>query len=335
MKSLDVIWQKSNCTVRMCESRFFNDVFFGIRVKMSSSDSALISARCEYLEHLSSIIGPYVLEIISGMWFASKRRVRSFQQMLQEIPRWNVAQFEEHTRAIEARARYVDKLIAAVLIATVKLLASIKVHDGEENVRLKLPTNEAFISKVFIKTARIFYESPDLVRESANQKLQAVQIAVEKAVRDMLPLADLLDSYTASGGGVEKVTETLAETEDEAEAVEEVKAEIDAEAEAVVEEESSLDREDDGAEVEEGEGTTKRISFEDHGGGFSHPPQDVSPPVPMHAYGAPPAPPATSPYLPQQAPPQPHYGAIPPAPPAPLMQGVQPLRADAQETIDW
>lgn len=304
---------------------------------MSSSDGALINARIEYIENLSDSIAPYILEVITGLWMESKRRVRAFQQALQAIPRWNSEQFAEHTRAIESRARYVDKLIAAVLIATVKLLASIKVHDGEEQVRLKLPTTDAFVAKVFVKTARIFYESPDLIRDSTNQKLQAVQIAVEKAVRDMLPLADLLTSYTAGGGNS---TPAEADVEEEP-AIEEEPEPKEDEPEPVEEEEDDgMVHEDDGAAhavtEDEGEGATKRIAFDDHGA------QQAPPQAPMHEFGdAPVAPaPTPAPYYTQQAPPpppQPQFGSIPPAPPAPPAYGGAPpsLRPGAQEKIDW
>lgn len=302
---------------------------------MSSSESALINARCEYLDALTESIAPYVLEVVTGLWIGSKRRVRAFQQSLQEIPRWNSEQFEEHTRAIESRARYVDKLIAAVLIATVKLLASIKVHDGEEQVRLKLPTTDAFVAKVFVKTARIFYESPDLIRDSTNQKLQAVQIAVEKAIRDMLPLADLLTSYTAGGNN----SSAEAEVEEEPPIEEEVEPKVE-ESEPVEEEDDGMGHEDDGITSpvveDEGEGATKHISFEDHGAQQAQAP----PQVPMHEFGAAPAAPPPAPYYAQQAPPppsQPQFGGIPPAPPAPPAYGGAPqtLRPDAQEKIDW
>ena len=304
---------------------------------MSSSESALINARCEYLEQVSDLLAPHILEVVTGMWVESKRRVRAFQMALQTIPRWNSEQFSEHTRAIESRARYLDKLIAAVLIATVKLLASIKVHDGEEQVRLKLPTNEAFVAKVFVKTAKIFYESPDLIRDSPNQKVQAIQIAVEKAVRDMLPLADLLTSYTAGGGN-----SASAEADVEEEPAAEEEAETKEEGPEAVEEDEDggMVHEDDGAAhaavEDEGEGATKHIAFDDHGA------QQAPLPAPMHEFGAPPPAPAPAPvpYYAQQPPPpppQPQFGSIPPAPPAPpTYGGAHPsLRPGAQEKIDW
>ena len=53
---------------------------------MSSSESALINARIEYLESLADLMAPHILEVIAGMWVESKRRVRAFQQALQAIP---------------------------------------------------------------------------------------------------------------------------------------------------------------------------------------------------------------------------------------------------------
>ena len=302
--------------------------------KNQPADGVLVNARLEYLYQLTDACGPYIVNHINELWVESKRRVRAFQEALQGIPRYNSAAFETHTCAIVARAPYLDKLIAAVLIATVKLLASIKVGDGEEQVRLKLPTNEAFLSKVFVKTARIFYESPELIREPYAQKILAVQIAIEKAIRDMLPLADLLTSYTADGAGA-------AEAEAEAEA--EVEPEPEPEPEPEAEEDEDEEAE---AEAEENEGETeapeeeKRVSF----GQAQQPPvAPAAAPAPAYIDATTPIP-AIAPQAPQAAyAPQTQFVPQAPqaqAPPLPLpaqQAYAQPpqLRADAEEKIDW
>lgn len=285
--------------------------------RSSASDAVLVSARIEFIEQLNDAIAPYVIQTVEGLWVESKRRVRAFQELLQGIPRWNSVAFEGHARAIESRSPDVGDLIASVLIATVKMMASIKIGDGDEQIRVKIPTNDAFISKVFVKTARIFYESPDLIRESAFQKRTVVQLAIERAIRDMLPVADLLASYTSSGSGVgvtknETVAEEPAPCEPEPVAEQEVEVE-----EEVFEEPEPV-------------GETKRVEFApSHPAEFAHThaptaqdfgaSQTVAPafqeeprPEPQQAFG---------------------QSAIPPPPPPPpAHQGA--LRGDASE-IDW
>lgn len=296
------------------------------------ADAVLINARLEYIEQLTDAIGSYVVGKIAELWVESRRRVRAFQELLQGIPRWNSTVFEAHAIAICSRAPYLDKLIAAVLIATVKLLASIKIGDGDEQVRLKLPTNEAFLSKVFVKTARIFYEAPELIREPYAQKVLAVQLAIEKAIRDMLPLADLLDSYTSSAGGGAAAEAPEAEPEEEKDGESEPDEEAKAEEENEGEGESAGD---DEAEVE------KRVSFGQQPDAAAAPPpfalQQFQPqPAALPGGGEIPAPPLQAPAPAMAAVP---YAAAPPlAPPQLQQQQQQPqqqLRPDAEEKIDW
>jgi hypothetical protein len=294
------------------------------------SSAVLVSARIEFIEQLNDAIAPYVIQIIEGLWVDSKRRVRAFQELLQGIPRWNSVAFEGHTRAIESRSPDVGDLIASVLIATVKMMASIKIGDGEDQIRVKIPTNDAFISKVFVKTARIFYESPDLIRDSAFQKRTVVQLAIERAIRDMLPVADLLASYTSgSGANVSKnIPEPIEEPVAEEEVVEEEIVEP-----APVEEEYDED---------EPVGETKRVEFgapighqETFGDSYGETNVNAAP-APAPAFVEEPA--AQTHQM--QAPSNPfgQQTGIPPPPPPPIAPTTQShggaLRNDASE-IDW
>ena len=216
---------------------------------MSSSDAALIvNARVEYVEQLSDLVGPYLLDVFGRLWKEARGSYRRFQTGLKEIPRWNSTTFEEHAKAVEARGPYLDKLIAAVLIASVKLLSSVKMSSSTEQIHLKLPTNEAFVNKVFVKAAHLFYDTPTLIEAGPEQKLNAVQLAIEKAVRDMLPLSDLLQSYIGSDG--------QANTKPESE-----KAESEAAEESEEEdEEKPEDEEEEAADAEPPADETKQVS---------------------------------------------------------------------------
>jgi hypothetical protein len=294
----------------------------------------LVSARIEFIEQLNDAIAPHVISTIEGLWLEARRRVRAFQELLQGIPRWNSCIFEGHAREIESRSPDVGDLIASVLIATVKMMASIKIGDGDEQIRVKIPTNDAFIAKVFVKTARIFYESPDLIKDSAFQKRTVVQLAIERAVRDMLPVADLLASYTSSGSGVgvekkkeDKVEETVIEAEEENENEEEA-----------ADEPEVAEEENEGEEAEP-VGETKRVEF---GAPHSHSQyeQQAQDQAPTYAPAPAPAPTAVPAFVEEPraaypAPPPPSYqSGIPPPPPPPQFQQQSALRSDASD-IDW
>lgn len=304
--------------------------------RSSTSDAVLVSARIEFIEQLNDAIAPYIIHVVESLWQDSKRRVRAFQELLQGIPRWNSVVFESHSRTIESRYPDVGDLIASVLIATVKMMASIKIGDGDEQIRIKIPTNDAFIAKVFVKTARIFYESPDLIRESSFQKRTVVQLALERAIRDMLPVADLLASYTSGF----KIGGNEAPKEVEPEVCEEVQEEIEEKKDDITPQNNDDFEYENEEGVQEGDfetvGETKRVelsgsshnahvetshdSFESGTGAFREPA--------TQSLFVPPAPQVQTS----------HASSIPPPPPPPpqfqTQQQPQALRGDAAD-IDW
>lgn len=284
---------------------------------MSSTDAALIvNARVEYLEQLTDLIGPYVIETFLKMWRDARGSLRRFQTELKAIPKWGSTEFEEHTRVIQERGRRLDgescdmdKLIAAVLIASVKMLSSVKMSSTTEQVHLKLPTNQAFVRKVFVKAAGIFYNNPGIIEDRADKRMDAVQLGIEKAVRDLLPLNDLLASYIGTEG--KGVTEEEDKPEPEPEAEEE---EQEAEDEAKDEQEQEPVRE------------TKQVNIDDEPVYTPAPPQPAPVPPPVAQFGQPDQP---------QPQPQPqHQPQAHPQPQQPQPQAQQPLRHDAGD-IDW
>ena len=88
-----------------------------------------------------------------------------FQLKLREIPTWNSEVVRQHTAAIEAKVPYLSELVAAAFVSFVKVMSSIKLRAGEQkhNIRLTLPTNDAFVHRVFINVARDLYEVRQLL----------------------------------------------------------------------------------------------------------------------------------------------------------------------------
>ena len=158
----------------------------------------LLDAKNIYVNQLSEAMGPYVLKTIESVYAettqagSSKVLIR-FQQRLKEIPVWNSSVVEQHAANIEARFPYLGDLIAAAFVAYVKVMSSIKLRADKPNIRLKLPTNTAFVHKAFVNVARDFYAAPQM---AANPALYGgMRVAIERTIRDMLPIKDILKAY--------------------------------------------------------------------------------------------------------------------------------------------
>ena len=159
----------------------------------------LIDAKREYVGQLTDVLAPYVINYIARMYVTAQQQGKAptltFQRFLKEIPVWNSATIRERTVEIQSKYTFLSDLIAACFVAYVKILSSVKLHNQKPNIRLKLPTNDSFVHKVYVNVAREFYTAPSLISSDRATKISIVKQAVEASVRDMLPIEDILKAY--------------------------------------------------------------------------------------------------------------------------------------------
>lgn len=158
----------------------------------------LLDAKNIYVNQLSEAVGPYILKTMEALYAETTEAGSSkvwlrFQAKMKQIPLWNSTLVETHAAAIEAKYPYLADLIAAAFVAYVKVMSSIKLRDDKPNIRLKLPTNPAFVHKAFVNVARDFYNAPQLGHTT--NAYQGMRSAIEKTIRDMLPIQDILKAY--------------------------------------------------------------------------------------------------------------------------------------------
>lgn len=173
---------------------------------MDNLTPLLLDAKEEYLGQVTDVLAPFVLTTFRDMYAeAAKHKGKvllSFQRSLREIPAWNSHVVRTHTQDIEVRYKSLGKLIAALFVSVVKIMSSIRLsRDRQPNIRLKLPSNDAFVHQVYIQTAREFYNTPTLINENRTVRINTVREGVRAAVREMLPIDEILTAYL--GGSVD------------------------------------------------------------------------------------------------------------------------------------
>lgn len=171
---------------------------------------AIANARKEYVLRLHNTIAPFVLKFLDETFDTAVDRVglrqaiKESQRALTQVPGWNSAVIRERTAAIEQKEPALHSLITAAFVSFVKILSSIRISDGNPKMKLKVPSSDTYVHRVFYLTAKTFYHNPKLLRprptdeEHMNQRWSAVYDAVENAVRDMLPMKDILSVYLSS-----------------------------------------------------------------------------------------------------------------------------------------
>jgi hypothetical protein len=182
---------------------------------MGDLTALLLDAKAEYRLQMEEVVTPSIVDTISTMWTSSMHEggrrdgIYLFQQRLREIPGWNATTISNKTREITYVYPYFEDLIAACIIAQLKIMSSIKLSQEKPTVQLKLPTTDTFLHELYIQTAKRVYDDPFMLQGSSNFELvlaPVVSDAIEKTIRKLIPFKDVLIAYLQNGGD-EKVAE--------------------------------------------------------------------------------------------------------------------------------
>lgn len=123
-------------------------------------------------------------------------RLLTFQMQLRAIPKWSAVTVAKWVDKVLAACNCFEELVTALFLSHIKLLSSIRL--GQATLKVKIPRNEKFIHAVMILAAKGFYEDPMIFRhKNAAAKARVLSHALNKTVRDMLPLKELLQEYLA------------------------------------------------------------------------------------------------------------------------------------------
>lgn len=175
----------------------------------------------------------------------SKHVLRTFQEKLQAIPKWNsMIITKEYDRfKINSNCLWLDKLVKASFIAEFKHSTS---KSNSAKIKLDIPKSQDFIHICYIEIARSLWCKPQLMFEgyqNDTRKINDEEInmiireKINKVIKDLLPLEQMVSSFL-------KVEEEIYNSDDDEK--HSVKGGGD------VYEDSSEDEDGDGEEEDEG-----------------------------------------------------------------------------------
>ena len=172
----------------------------------------LLDAKKEYVTRLTELMTPIIVSHFDQFYGAAceenrRKAVVGFQKQLLEIPGWNSMIVKQYTAEIEQRYGFLSQLIAAVFVTHVKVLSSIRLSNEKPTIQLRIPSDDAFVHRVYMFAAKSVYENPvAFVQGSRSSKACLVGPSIEQAVRDLIPMGDVLSAYLASAVDNEKKT---------------------------------------------------------------------------------------------------------------------------------
>jgi len=167
----------------------------------------LVEAKKELLNQLTTTILPLGLDTMENLYAESviesggKMVLKNFQERIAGIPKWNNYQIDaEVGKAVDRCGGCLDEMIAAVFVATVKIISSVRLSRDSRKVSLKIPTNDVFLLGVYTNIAKRIYENPYVFEKSSRHErrkdlVELVDGVVEETVKEMLPINQILKTY--------------------------------------------------------------------------------------------------------------------------------------------
>ena len=197
---------------------------------MNSYHHVLVDAKNEYTKQLVEMLTYRLYEGIKSIYSEAidvsnksynRQYLKTFQQLLGDIPRWNSQLIDKEYRRIllKSDCDWMEDLITAVFVTHTKVLASIKSSKNTNSIDLKVPTCQHFIHKTYIETARQFWKRPDLldhnltkieIQRNLSTSLELIAKSIEETIRKQLPVKNILKEYL----GVEYINKKTAEIDD-------------------------------------------------------------------------------------------------------------------------
>jgi len=175
---------------------------------MDNNLNVLVEAKKELLNQLASTILPSALDCMDSLYAESKvetqgrNTLKMFQEKLAKIPQWNNYQIDtEVGKCVDRCGGCLDEMTAAVFVATVKIISSVRLSKDSRKVSLKIPSNDVFVLGVYTNVAKRIYEDPYIYQEVVSRTdrrkdlIKRMDGVVEETVKEMLPINQILKTY--------------------------------------------------------------------------------------------------------------------------------------------
>tara|TARA_X000001036_G_scaffold127399_1_gene120547 strand:- start:2024 stop:3019 length:996 start_codon:yes stop_codon:yes gene_type:complete len=177
------------------------------------------AARDEYTYQLVQEIAPRILEIFEEIYNKCKEEAGEekeeytlvlFQLALQKIPHWNNISVEKVCKNIITGYPSLMDHVAAVFVSNIQILSCVRLDaDNKKDVHIKIPSRDSFIHKTIIQCADNIFQDPMVFwhkipvgerGDNRKKKKELISESIQEAIRDMLPIQEILKEYLSETG---------------------------------------------------------------------------------------------------------------------------------------
>jgi len=176
-------------------------------INMADNLNVLCEAKKEYMGQLYMLMCPPMIEVFQGMYDEStklskgRKTLIMFQKLLKEVPNWSNAMSKQHTDNITNRCAWFNDLLAAVFVASTKILSAVRLKADNKKISLKLPSNEVFVQTCYNNVAKDLYKDPYVFHEEQSEYVRDEEltrrfsVCIEATVKELIPVQEILQTY--------------------------------------------------------------------------------------------------------------------------------------------
>src|SRR6056300_1226442 len=170
----------------------------------------MCEAKKEYMGQLYLIMCPPMIEVFQDMYDEAtklskgRKTLIMFQKLLKEVPNWSNAMSKQHSDNIANRCAWFSDLLAAVFVASTKILSAVRLKADNKKISLKLPSNEVFIQTCYNNVAKELYEEQSEYARDEDLT-RRFSICIEATVKELIPVKEILQTYMSQTEGVRDI----------------------------------------------------------------------------------------------------------------------------------
>ena len=177
----------------------------------------MVEAKKEYMGQLYLIMCPPMIEVFQDMYneatklSSGRKTLIMFQKLLKEVPNWSNAMSKQHSDNIANRCAWFNDLLAAVFVASTKILSAVRLKADNKKISLKLPSNEVFIQTCYNNVAKELYKDPYVFHEEQSEYARdedltrRFSLCIEATVKELIPVKEILQTYMSQTEGVRDI----------------------------------------------------------------------------------------------------------------------------------
>ena len=167
----------------------------------------MVEAKKEYMGQLYLIMCPPMIEVFQDMYneatklSSGRKTLIMFQKLLKEVPNWSNAMSKQHSDNVANRCAWFSDLLAAVFVASTKILSAVRLKADNKKISLKLPTNEVFVQTCYNNVAKELYKDPYVFHEEQSEYVRdehltrRFSLCIEASVKELIPVQEILQTY--------------------------------------------------------------------------------------------------------------------------------------------